>query len=1105
MIALASWKLRLHALLVLAFLASGLPAAAQTFSVLHHFEASPGIPNARPTLGADGNFYGTTRDRGGSAYKVTPAGAMTILHRFTAAEGGYPVGLVQAPDGNFYGPAQGGGVDGRGSIFRLTPAGDVTPLHFFSGDDGSTPTVPPTVGNDGALYGVTYTGGLYGNGTAFRMTLAGDFQKLHDFSSTEGRYASALLLVSDGNFYGTTSYEGGGTETVFRMTPAGAVTVLYTLSAWPNQIPAYPSELVEGLDGALYGTTEYGGGGGYGSIFRITTSGTLTTLVSFYYGGPSTPRGGVTLGSDGTFYGATLLGGLYDSGVVYRMSSGGDFEPLHSFSGADGSAPPGRPIEGPGGDLYDTTMYGPAGSRGTFFRISKAGAFSTLALFATGEGTVPLAGLLLASDGMFYGTTARGGMFDYGTIFTISPGGAFAPLRSFLGADGAGPRGTLTEGAGGVLFGVTRDGGTTGWGTLFSATSAGALSSLHSFAFTDGADPIAGLLKAPDGNFYGTTSHGGGASKGTVFRMTPAGAVTTLYSFSGADGNSPAAALTLGADGDLYGTTLYGGSAGLGTAFRITTGGSLTTLYSFTAPTEAAPNGLTLGQDGNFYGTTYGTYAAGCEVFRMTPAGAVTAIYTFPPPSLFPPNCPTGPLLQLASGAFFGSTNGTLFSITPAGALTTLHTFSGPDGTSAAGSPVADANGVLYGTTSSGGRGDAGVVYRLDPSGPPEAHAILGGDGTSCLGSAANLQVQLTGAPPWTLTWSDGFVQTGIVASPATRAVAPQFATIYTLKAASDANGPGLVSGSATVRITQPLSALTISPATPVAICSTGYRNFGASTVGGGASIAYQWGYRTTPGGPITPMPGINLGYTSIPASAFPSAGTYGLVVTATPSCGAAMVSDEVEVTVLPPLGLPVISAPSVAPPSATGLVASVAQHPGSTYNWLLTGGTITAGNGTSQITFSVFGGGVAQLQVYEMDAGGCFSQTAFATISIAAATSFFPISPCRQVDTRIAGGPILAGTIRAATLTGGACSIPSTAVSVSANVTVTQQTADGELSIYPASQAPPGTTTVAFTQGNTRAGNAILFLSPPGQDVALFNRSAGALHVVIDVNGYFQ
>ena len=889
------------------------------------------------------------------------------------------------------------------------------------------------------------------------------------------------------------------------MTAAGTVTVLYTLSSQPNQNYVYPSELVEGADSALYGTTMYGGGGGYGSVFRITTSGTMTTLVSFYYGGPRYPNGGVTPASDGSFYGTTAYGGVYGSGVVYRMNAAGNVDELHSFSAADGSVPPDRPIEGPGGDLFGTTRYGPDGSRGTIFRISKAGGFTTLALFATGEGTIPAVGLVLASDGTLYGTTARGGTFDYGTIFGITPGGVFSSLHSFLGVDGAGPRGALAEGAGGVLFGTTRDGGATGWGTLFSGTPAGALSSLHSFAITDGADPVAGLLRAPDGNFYGTTSHGGGAGKGTVFRMTPAGAVTTLYSFSGADGNYPAAPLVLGAEGNLYGTTQGGGTANLGTVFRVTPGPVLTTLYSSTAPAEAGPNGLTLGLDGNFYGTTLGSYGAGCEIFRMTPAGAVTAIYTFPGSPFSLNDCPTGPLVQVPSGMFFGSTIGTLFSITPSGTLTTLHTFFGPDGANTVGSPVTDAGGVLYGTTSRGGRADSGVVYRLDPSGPAEAHAALNGEGTICLGSTANLQVQLTGTPPWSLTWSDGFVQPGIAASPATRAVTPQFATVYTLKAASDTNGPALVSGSATIRITQPLSAVTISPATPVSICSTSYQNFSVSTVVGGGQIAYQWGYRTTPGGGVTPIPGLVSSYASVPATAFPSQGTYGLVVTATPSCGTAMVSNEVQVTVLPPLGLPILTAPSVAAPSATNLVASVVQHPGSTYNWFISGGSITAGNGTSQITFSVFGGGIAQLQVFEVDAGGCFSQTATATISIATATSFHPVPPCRQLDTRVAGNPVPAWTIRAALLTGGACSIPSTAVSVSANVTVTQQTADGELSIYPSSQSWPGTTTVAFTQGKTRACNSILFLSPPGQSVQIFNRSGGELHVIIDVNGYFE
>ncbi len=1091
------------------------PVSAQSYQVLHAFSPSPTSPRTPLVQGTDGNFYGTTSDAeeggSGSIFRITTAGAVTTLYRFSGPDGTAPNGLVQASDGNFYGTTAGGGANGGGTVFRLTPIGALTTLYFFSGGDGYHPVAGLIQGSDGNLYGTTSAGGLNEQGIAFRVSLSGVLTRLHDFSGADGAFPNSLVQGTDGYLYGTTSLGGSGDcGTVFRMTAAGAVTSLYSFSLPPHYGTIGPSDLVQGSDGDFYGTTSGGGGGGVGMVYKITPAGAVTTLDSFYAGGPEYPSG-IIVGADGAFYGTSTSGGENGVGVVFRMSPSGDVTTLFSFSGGDGGTPGARLVQGNDGNLYGTTSSGGTAFDGTVFRITLSGVLTSLFSFTNGEGSGPSAGLVQASDGSFYGTTFRGGVFGYGTVFSLAPSGTFATVHSFLGDDGAGSFAVLVEGSAGNLYGTTRDGGTTGWGTLFSVTTGGVLSSLHSFSVGDGSDPVSGLAQGSDGNFYGTTYDGGGTNRGTVFRMTPGGAVTTLYSFSGNDGSNPSTSLVPGNDGNFYGTTLFGG-AGYGTIFRITPAGGLTTLQAFSGTNSAFPNGLTLGRDGNFYGTTRGQFSPGCEIFRMTPSGTLTTLYVFP--ASFAVDCPAGPLLQGANGDFFGTTygggtnsEGSIFEMTPAGSLTTLYSFFGPEGSSPLAPLAQGADGDLYGATNLGGPSNIGVIFRFNPSGPPTPQAVVSGGGSICPGRSTSVQAALTGTAPWSLTWSDGFTQTGITASPASRTVSPQSTIVYTLSAISDANGPGLSSGSATVLVTQPLSAVMISPTTPVLLCagSSGTSaSLNAVSVGGGTST-YQWGYRTVSGGAITPIQGLVGYYAYFGGTSFPGPGNYLMVVTATPSCGSPMVSNEVPVTVVPALDNPIITAPAWVAPGAANLTASVAAQAGVSYSWMMSNGFITGGGGTNQITFTAGTTGTVTLSVAEYTSA-CSTPWVNATIPITSPTSFYTATPCRQLDTRTGGTPIAAGGTLTVPLAGAPCSIPSTVRSVSVNVTVTQQTATGDLTIYPADQGQPGTTTLSFSPGRTRANNAILLLSSDGLgDVTIFNNSLGQVHLIIDVNGYFQ
>jgi len=382
------------------------------------------------------------------------------------------------------------------------------------------------------------------------------FTTLVSFDGPNGNLPfSPVIQATDGNLYGTTRWGGAncgsdGCGIVFKITPSGGLSTLYSFCLLPNcadgNAPFAP--VVQAADGNLYGTTEGGGVYSNGTVFKITAAGTLTTLYSFCalgYPCPdgAGPRTGLLQGTDGNFYGITSDGGSsnycegYDCGTVFKITPQGALTTLYSFcsqSGCpDGALPYAALVQSPDGTLYGTTYIGGSNSDcndydngcGTVFRISPDGTLTTLYSFCSQsgcpDGSFPYAGLVQGTDGNFYGTTIGGGATGQGVVFKITPSGALTTLHSFDGPDGYQPYGTLVQAADGNFYGTTLNGGDYGAGTVFKITPTGALTTLHSFcAFcAAGSNPIAGLVQASNGFFYGTTSAGGGSDYGTVFRL----------------------------------------------------------------------------------------------------------------------------------------------------------------------------------------------------------------------------------------------------------------------------------------------------------------------------------------------------------------------------------------------------------------------------------------------------------------------------------------------------------------------------------------------------------------------------------------------------------
>ena len=215
--------------------------------------------------------------------------------------------------------------------------------------------------------------------------------------------------------------------------------------------------LIEGPDGNFYGTTQFGGSYGQGAVFKVTPAGAFTTLYSFCAQSGCTdgdqPFAGLVLASNGNFYGTTL-------GTAFTITPSGDLTTIYHFCSladcADGNAAYAALIQGADGNFYGTTAYGGAkGSCGTVFKLTPGGVLTTLQKFRLIDGCNPFFPLVQAPDGNFYGGTSSGGSHNYGTIFRLTPAGLFTLLYSFDGTHGIHPS-QLLPASNGKLYGTTQ-------------------------------------------------------------------------------------------------------------------------------------------------------------------------------------------------------------------------------------------------------------------------------------------------------------------------------------------------------------------------------------------------------------------------------------------------------------------------------------------------------------------------------------------------------------------------------------------------------------------------------------------------------------------------
>ncbi len=387
------------------------------------------FPEAPLIQASDGNLYGTTSAGGignnGVVFRISTNGVFTTVCQLTGgdANANSYSGLVQGSDGNFYGTSFFGGASTNGTVFRITPDGTTTTLYSFTGGaDGAAPYASLTTAADGNFYGTTSSGGASNNGSVFRIANDGTITPLYSFTggADGSRPYAGLAQANDGNLYGTAYAGGTGRDgTVFRITTNGVLTTLYSFNGTNGAAPK--AALLQAADGNLYGTTLIGGSNDFGTIFQITTNGGFTQLHSFAGAGDGQyPSAALIQACDGNLYGTTPYGGAGGNGAIYRITTNGAFSQFYAFGGQTAGHPQGPLAQAGDSNFYGTSFDGGASGNGMIFQLTRGGALTTIYSFnGTNDGANSFSGLLAASDGNLYGTTFTGGGAGNGTVFRI--------------------------------------------------------------------------------------------------------------------------------------------------------------------------------------------------------------------------------------------------------------------------------------------------------------------------------------------------------------------------------------------------------------------------------------------------------------------------------------------------------------------------------------------------------------------------------------------------------------------------------------------------------------------------------------------------------------
>jgi len=1111
-----------------------------TFTSIYSFTGIAGIDGSFPVAalvqGMDGNFYGTTElggdDGKGTLFKISSAGSLNNLYNFTgSADGAQPLGaLVQDPvDESFYGTNPYGGSNcvgdgGCGTVFQFIPnhqgtGGTLNPLHEFCSQggnncaDGANPNAGLVLASDGNFYGTTDAGGAFGPyGTIFQITPAGALSNVYGFclqsGCQDGAAPDGALVQSriDGNLYGVNATGGSnGDGTVFRLS---ATLGSYTLTVSPTG-----SGNVASTDGHIncpdrnmcsflypIGTqvmlaatptqgseSTFGGwsGGGCTGMDPCTVTMTQNLSVAAPFIQP-TPILTVAIAGSGTV--SSRPTGINCPGVC------GYSFPLNTVVTLTATPnPQGWTFMGQGAG------WGGACSGHGSCTVTMAEAQTVTATFVQIQGSM----LSVSTSGSGLVTSTDGVINCPGTCSNTYP------VNTHVTLNATGTQGATFTGWSGACSGISpcnlimaQNLAVT---ATFSVTPQAML--IHSFGMGDGMSPSASLMPDTAGNFYGTTFGGGLSMKGRSFMLSPNGSggyrETELYDFTGnGDGQNPAGSLIRDSAGNLYGTTSAGGVYGGGTVFELKPNalGIYTemVLYNFGSYGGDGLNpmgNLIFDSGGNLYGTTaLGGSSSKGTVFKLSPNGSgfsESVLFRFG-------NCSDGvnPYAGLVlddSGNLYGTTYGggtfgygTVFELSPNGggcsAETVLYSFANTDGANPYAGLIFDGSGNLYGTTVSGGtNNNGGTVFELSPP---------------------------SGGGNWTETGLYSFGSGSDGVHPYAGLVFDNSGDLY----GTTLNG-GMYHNGGTVFELAP------NAAAPNRCCrevmrysfGMGNGNYGQNPMGGVAIDGSGNMLGTTSFGGLN---GSGTVFAMIPASQFVA--TTPCRVVDTRQTGGPIQGGTSRDFSIPQLGGCGIPSTAI----AYSLNVTVAPHEPLGYLTIWPTGqpqplvsTLNAPDGRTKANAAIVpaGNSLGAVSVYVtdttdviLDIDGYFTAPGSQTLQ------FYPLPPCRLVDTRNPDGPLggprlpaqqerdfplLASSCIPAGVNPAAYSLNFTAVPNPSHQHL------GYLTVWPTGQVQPTVSTLNNPTGTVVANAAIV---PAGQNGKVAVWAYDTTDLLIDVNGYF-
>ena len=581
------------------------------------------------------------------------------------------------------------------------------------------------------------SGGTTNNGVVFERSAAGTYSVLYSFKGAPdgGQPNAGVSEDTVGNLYGTTTAGGAyGKGTIYKLTPGGVETVLYSFTGGSDGANIYGGASVDAA-GNLYGTAEAGGSLNYGTVWKLSAAGQFTVLHAFaggLAGDGANPDAGVTLDSQGNLYGTTSMGGAtFNLGTVFKVSPGGAYTLLHNFTKVPQTYPESGLAIDAAGNLYGAV-------EGAVYEVSATGVYTQFSLppnaYGTIGGTVALGGtgnLYLVTGGAENETPKYGGVFQVnlssGTAtdlynFPGPPDEGFVVTGGCPEGASASP-GVLADAAGNV-YGSSQNLGL-GGGLFEVVVATRKESTLYRFPAARGGSMPNQIIRGHSGVVFGATLEGGVENAGALFEIK-AGVestlplpVTILSHYFGQD-----------AEGDLYicGEQSIGGESSV---YKVGLTGESTLLYAFADGSLCF--GVTADAEGNVYGTTLDGPAPQGQVFRLSNSGEFTSLYAFSGGS--DGGSPNPELTLDKEGNVYGTTfyggtgGGTIFRVTPDGVETVLHDFIPSTGAQPSGDGVAlDPEGNIYGATAGDGPNSQGVLYKLSASGDYRVlYAFVGG------------------------------------------------------------------------------------------------------------------------------------------------------------------------------------------------------------------------------------------------------------------------------------------------------------------------------------------------------------------------------------------